>query len=559
MSYLKKINDTVNTTLLILNAMFLFVSTMCNAQDVIEYSLLIEEDGDSFMHITQLDDGTISGNIIVLGSYDQGPVLRGGVYLGKSFEETFNHSQSTSIFIQPENEGMHNTGLGAYVYKRSYMKHRYEIFNVDFKFSESKFGDQTLQFNSRQAMSVINSFIEKNQKFTFAGKTRFGAWYAGTFSPVNGVNDLLTLAKKNLDSFCFLLDLPIAKNTRNKQLQISNLSELSKDNGVECDSFNNVGSNKNTTPKLNAKVEKSNLSLLKTVYTMLPEEERKKVQSSLKDLGLYKFSVDGFYGKGTASALTEYNKKNLNNADLTKSENVVKLITTVSKLNSSSVGVLPNCVGSYSATAWDNCVSTYVWEDGNKYVGEWQNDKPHGQGTIIYASGEKYIGQFLNGDVHGQGTRTFGLNSEWTGDKYVGEHKNNLMHGQGTYTYASGEKYIGQFLNDKRHGQGIHTYVNGIKYVGDHKDDKMHGQGTTIWADGSKWVGTFENDKLNGYAITYYADGNINQEGIFKDNEFLYTQKESKIDKHKDFCEEIGYTPKTEKFADCVLELMRKD
>ena len=201
MSYLKKINDTVNTTLLILNAMFLFVSTMCNAQDVIEYSLLIEEDGDSFMHITQLDDGTISGNIIVLGSYDQGPVLRGGVYLGKSFEETFNHSQSTSIFIQPENEGMHNTGLGAYVYKRSYMKHRYEIFNVDFKFSESKFGDQTLQFNSRQAMSVINSFIEKNQKFTFAGKTRFGAWYAGTFSPVNGVNDLLTLAKKNLDSF----------------------------------------------------------------------------------------------------------------------------------------------------------------------------------------------------------------------------------------------------------------------------------------------------------------------------------------------------------------------
>ena len=106
---------------------------------------------------------------------------------------------------------------------------------------------------------------------------------------------------------------------------------------------------------------------------------------------------------------------------------------------------------------------------------------------------------------------------------------------------------------------GTYTYANGNKYEGDYKDNKMHGQGTFTFANGSKDVGTFENDKLNGYAITYYANGNINQEGIFKDDKFLYTQKKSKIDKHKDFCEEIGFTPKTADFGNCVLELMKKD
>jgi len=39
----------------------------------------------------------------------------------------------------------------------------------------------------------------------------------------------------------------------------------------------------------------------------------------------------------------------------------------------------------------------------------------------------------------------------------------------------------------------------------------------------------------------------------------MYSQKKSKIDKHKEFCEEIGFIPKTEGFGNCVLELMKKD
>ena len=34
---------------------------------------------------------------------------------------------------------------------------------------------------------------------------------------------------------------------------------------------------------------------------------------------------------------------------------------------------------------------TYTAPNGNKYVGEWKNSKPHGQGTLTYADGGKVI------------------------------------------------------------------------------------------------------------------------------------------------------------------------
>jgi len=73
---------------------------------------------------------------------------------------------------------------------------------------------------------------------------------------------------------------------------------------------------------------------------------------------------------------------------------------------------------------------------------------------------------------------------------------------------------------------GTHVFEGLYKYVGEWQNGFHHGQGTlTFFDDGSKWVGAWENGDLNGYAIKYYADGNIDQEGIFKNNKFLYAQK----------------------------------
>ena len=96
------------------------------------------------------------------------------------------------------------------------------------------------------------------------------------------------------------------------------------------------------------------------------------------------------------------------------------------------------CKGNY----WDNCYGTYTFTGkfaGDKYIGEWKDDKMHGLGTYIFADGDKYVGEWKGHKMHGQGTYTYGPKSEWAGDEYAGEFKNNKRHGLGTYTYARGD------------------------------------------------------------------------------------------------------------------------
>ena len=193
-----------------------------------------------------------------------------------------------------------------------------------------------------------------------------------------------------------------------------------------------------------------------------------------------------------------------------------KLLLTLSILISlicfsSQSWALPNCS---SSPPFDNCYGSHTFPNGNTYVGEWQNNKYNGQGTFIF---------------------------------------------------KSGEKYEGEFKNDKRHGQGTNTYKSGQKYVGEYKNGKSHGQGTYNYADGTKDVGEFQNGKLNGFAIRYDKYGTILKQGIWKDDKFLYSQNKStssnsnsKLDKYKSFCEEIGFVKGTEKFGNCVLEAMKK-
>ena len=67
-------------------------------------------------------------------------------------------------------------------------------------------------------------------------------------------------------------------------------------------------------------------SVLEVAFTKLSQSQRRQIQSNLSKLSLYLFRVDGVYGKATAAALVSYNKKYLNNSDLTKDANVVNLM-----------------------------------------------------------------------------------------------------------------------------------------------------------------------------------------------------------------------------------------
>ena len=46
----------------------------------------------------------------------------------------------------------------------------------------------------------------------------------------------------------------------------------------------------------------------------------------------------------------------------------------------------------------------------------------------------------------------------------MGEWENEKMHGQGTFTFADGSQYKGDFENSKETGRGIFTYPDGRTY-----------------------------------------------------------------------------------------------
>ena len=154
-----------------------------------------------------------------------------------------------------------------------------------------------------------------------------------------------------------------------------------------------------------------------------------------------------------------------------------------------------------------------TWEEGT-YEGQWQNDKPNGQGTYILSDGDKYVGQLKDAEWHGQGTMYYA-----DGRKYVGQWKDGLLHGQGTFTWPDGRKYVGQFQDDRFHGQGTFTWPDGDKYVGQWKDYQRHGQGTMYYANGNKYVGLWRDDMPNGQGTLYYAPGQvwIKETGYFID------------------------------------------
>ena len=213
---------------------------------------------------------------------------------------------------------------------------------------------------------------------------------------------------------------------------------------------------------------------------------------------------------------------------------------------------LPNCVGTWSSSSWNNCFGQYIWTgDGGKYIGEWKDGQMHGQGTYYYGeksewSGDKYVGKFRNGERHGQGSyfsadggkyigqwkddkvvegiETWGENTEWAGDRYVGEYMDDQFHGQGTYTYADGEKYVGEFRNHQYNGRGTVTWPSGEKYVGEWKDGDFHGQGTYTWPDGGLVIGEWKNHKINGQATEIFGENTEwagdRYVGEFRDDQF---------------------------------------
>jgi len=85
--------------------------------------------------------------------------------------------------------------------------------------------------------------------------------------------------------------------------------------------------------------------------------------------------------------------------------------------------------------------------------------------VMNYASGSKYIGEWENGRRNGQGTLSWS-----NGSTYTGAWKDDKFNGHGTVTYANGNTYTGEFKDGNFNGQVTVTYANGITRTGEWKD-----------------------------------------------------------------------------------------
>ena len=195
-----------------------------------------------------------------------------------------------------------------------------------------------------------------------------------------------------------------------------------------------------------------------------------------------------------------------------------------------------------------------TFPNGDKYVGEFKDDKPNGKGTYTWSDGRKYEGEFKDGIKHGQGTWTsikgykfigeWRENKSWNGKEYdkkgniIGKYVNGvkiieepvvvveekpmvvvekkpMMVVEKRQTgvlfrrwenrqwrwFRNGNKkkdrkYVGDIRNGGPNGQGTLIFPDGDKYVGKFKDGVYHGQGTYTFHDGAKYVGEFKDGKV---------------------------------------------------------------
>ena len=213
-------------------------------------------------------------------------------------------------------------------------------------------------------------------------------------------------------------------------------------------------------------------------------------------------------------------------------------------------------------------IFTFIFENGNKFEGEYLAGKQYDVGTYIFVDGNSYHGSVIENKVVGNGTYTFKNGDVYkgkfeddiicgygellknNGDKYIGEFKNNkkngkmdlifkngdkicgiwdedIIVGDATISYISGGEYKGPIVNFKKHGYGLYNLNNGDKYYGSFSNDLMNGDGTLTKENGDIYKGPFVNGKLLGIIKINYFNGDsyIGQYNKSKSGKGIYTVK----------------------------------
>lgn len=182
-----------------------------------------------------------------------------------------------------------------------------------------------------------------------------------------------------------------------------------------------------------------------------------------------------------------------------------------------------------------------------KYVGSWKNDLKDGEGrvyrkNILLQSGEWYRNNLKeavtekNRCISGDCKNGFGVYLYADGRKVVGKFENSQIVNYTICYYPTGEKYIGQWKFQTRNGNGIlhdtkgtqdgawldGAFVGATRGIGGQgcvSGNCESGNGTYIYPDKTLYEGSFDKGMAQGYGICYYSDGDI-YAGDWKEHKF---------------------------------------
>jgi len=167
------------------------------------------------------------------------------------------------------------------------------------------------------------------------------------------------------------------------------------------------------------------------------QDARKKEYAYAKeqeDLGNYELALEWYQKCYASYKLCRDNitklKSNKQNTNETNKESNKKIIAKpkLKPKSQSQSSNLPICYNSpninQSIYYWNDCNGSFTYKGGDKYIGEFKDNKNHGNGTYIWTSGRRYEGEWKDGKRHGQGTATLpdgriAYSGKWIKDKTI--------------------------------------------------------------------------------------------------------------------------------------------
>ena len=138
-------------------------------------------------------------------------------------------------------------------------------------------------------------------------------------------------------------------------------------------------------------------------------------------------------------------------------------------------------------------------------------------------NGNIYEGHWQNGKLNGREIRMP------NGDKYVGQLKDNKPHGNGVLRKNNGDMYEGTFKNGS-FKEGKRYFNNGGVFVGEFDDNTGKGRGTYYYPDGSMLTCALDNDNIFG---TFTDKSGVQTTGTWNNEGFNTIHNFPPITDHK--------------------------